>query len=122
MNPISKLEETKEQQVDRILKLFYSLFYYLIITIINYFVISTFQSDCLPTFFNGSLNLTSYTENWPRDVNPYVKYVFLFSIGHHVERTVELLMDYKKMNFWTCLLYTSPSPRDLSTSRMPSSA
>ena len=25
-------------------------------------------------------------------------------------------------HFWTCLLYTSPSPRDLSTSRMPSSA
>ena len=24
--------------------------------------------------------------------------------------------------FWHCLLYTSPSPRDLSTSRMPSSA
>jgi len=24
--------------------------------------------------------------------------------------------------FWSCLLYTSPSPRDLSTSRMPSSA
>ena len=24
--------------------------------------------------------------------------------------------------FWPCLLYTSPSPRDLSTSRMPSSA
>jgi len=28
----------------------------------------------------------------------------------------------KKANEWTCLLYTSPSPRDLSTSRMPSSA
>ena len=25
-------------------------------------------------------------------------------------------------HFWVCLLYTSPSPRDLSTSRMPSSA
>ena len=25
-------------------------------------------------------------------------------------------------NFTSCLLYTSPSPRDLSTSRMPSSA
>ena len=25
-------------------------------------------------------------------------------------------------NLWYCLLYTSPSPRDLSTSRMPSSA
>ena len=24
--------------------------------------------------------------------------------------------------YWLCLLYTSPSPRDLSTSRMPSSA
>ena len=24
--------------------------------------------------------------------------------------------------WWDCLLYTSPSPRDLSTSRMPSSA
>ena len=28
----------------------------------------------------------------------------------------------KLMATWTCLLYTSPSPRDLSTSRMPSSA
>ena len=26
------------------------------------------------------------------------------------------------INNWICLLYTSPSPRDLSTSRMPSSA
>ena len=26
------------------------------------------------------------------------------------------------LNGWICLLYTSPSPRDLSTSRMPSSA
>ena len=31
--------------------------------------------------------------------------------------------DYKAVNTAvTCLLYTSPSPRDLSTSRMPSSA
>ena len=27
-----------------------------------------------------------------------------------------------KIEYITCLLYTSPSPRDLSTSRMPSSA
>ena len=27
-----------------------------------------------------------------------------------------------KLNVQICLLYTSPSPRDLSTSRMPSSA
>ena len=29
---------------------------------------------------------------------------------------------YKWATGWSCLLYTSPSPRDLSTSRMPSSA
>ena len=28
----------------------------------------------------------------------------------------------EKINFLTCLLYTSPSPRDLGKSRMPSSA
>ena len=27
-----------------------------------------------------------------------------------------------KLGFWFCLLYTSPSPRDGATSRMPSSA
>ena len=30
--------------------------------------------------------------------------------------------DQIKANTYACLLYTSPSPRDLSTSRMPSSA
>ena len=35
------------------------------------------------------------------------------AIGHWIERTPGL---------YDCLLYTSPSPRDLSTSRMPSSA
>ena len=28
----------------------------------------------------------------------------------------------ERILYYTCLLYTSPSPRDLSTSRMPSSA
>ena len=30
--------------------------------------------------------------------------------------------DHEQIRKWVCLLYTSPSPRDLSTSRMPSSA
>ena len=36
--------------------------------------------------------------------------------------TVLELIDYYISISTTCLLYTSPSPRDLSTSRMPSSA
>ena len=37
---------------------------------------------------------------------------------------VEVQQTRKSLNveFYICLLYTSPSPRDLSTSRMPSSA
>ena len=29
---------------------------------------------------------------------------------------------FKKASYWGCLLYTSPSPRDATLSRMPSSA
>ena len=32
------------------------------------------------------------------------------------------LAEFEFLLSWSCLLYTSPSPRDLSTSRMPSSA
>ena len=35
---------------------------------------------------------------------------------------VTCLPEYYKWNQWICLLYTSPSPRDVEESRMPSSA
>jgi len=34
----------------------------------------------------------------------------------------EIVERVLQLGYFTCLLYTSPSPRDLSTSRMPSSA
>ena len=34
----------------------------------------------------------------------------------------DMLITVDAGRLWRCLLYTSPSPRDLSTSRMPSSA
>ena len=37
-------------------------------------------------------------------------------------RDVDLKFEFTGINYYDCLLYTSPSPRDLSTSRMPSSA
>ena len=52
-------------------------------------------------------------------------------VGIGYEDTVEELLDpeskppvdqYMLYRYLPCLLYTSPSPRDLSTSRMPSSA
>ena len=39
------------------------------------------------------------------------------------DNTIKVYLETgKKLNLLDCLLYTSPSPRDLSTSRMPSSA
>ena len=38
-----------------------------------------------------------------------------------VEDSVVIISDFRGASY-VCLLYTSPSPRDLSTSRMPSSA
>ena len=42
---------------------------------------------------------------------------------YHKKNNEKIKKEYKERKFFTtCLLYTSPSPRDLSTSRMPSSA
>ena len=44
-------------------------------------------------------------------------------LGHHtINVKLKSLPAAVDKLFFTCLLYTSPSPRDLSTSRMPSSA
>ena len=47
------------------------------------------------------------------------KKIILFTSPTSVEAFFKIL---KKRSSFPCLLYTSPSPRDLSTSRMPSSA
>ena len=47
-----------------------------------------------------------------------MKEIFLFDVNTYDQ----LEFFTKTENYDTCLLYTSPSPRDLSTSRMPSSA
>ena len=48
----------------------------------------------------------------------------IISLGLVKKEDYEILEDYTKKLYLkgSCLLYTSPSPRDLSTSRMPSSA
>ena len=54
------------------------------------------------------------------------KKVTMEDVIHPVELTYQrsipqMVLDWTE-ELVTCLLYTSPSPRDLSTSRMPSSA
>eukprot|EP00831_Metopus_contortus_P066630 TRINITY_DN59442_c0_g1_i1.p1 TRINITY_DN59442_c0_g1~~TRINITY_DN59442_c0_g1_i1.p1 ORF type:complete len:155 (+),score=21.08 TRINITY_DN59442_c0_g1_i1:51-515(+) len=54
----------------------------------------------------------------------FIPSILLLVIFDFLELTFILLMDQTSLylTIYTCLLYTSPSPRDLSTSRMPSSA
>ena len=48
--------------------------------------------------------------------------VIRFQGGHNAGHTLVINGKVFKLKLLPCLLYTSPSPRDLSTSRMPSSA
>ena len=63
------------------------------------------NSDSYYTAYVSQQNLVLDGENGP--------------VGHP---DLEDLFDGMEGERYTCLLYTSPSPRDLSTSRMPSSA
>ena len=55
---------------------------------------------------------------WLRDEIGFGGFRFDFVRGY----APEFVEEYARETFGGCLLYTSPSPRDLSTSRMPSSA
>ena len=47
---------------------------------------------------------------------------FLPLAEHYLKRYQDRIAHYLLTKSWTCLLYTSPSPRDRTRSRMPSSA
>ena len=64
----------------------------------------------------GSINLARTLQHLPSHINTTVS-------DNSVSLQDDVLTTCRDMvNAITCLLYTSPSPRDLSTSRMPSSA
>ena len=79
-----------------------------------------------PASYLQPTNLTSSLQIRIRQVgHDFVDQVKLFGFfsGHEVI-TIGVVFDFLKRfaSVQHCLLYTSPSPRDLSTSRMPSSA
>ena len=63
--------------------------------------------DMLDSFVFGD------QETMPDEVRP---------VGSKDAMTLEEMMDDLQLRFMDCLLYTSPSPRDRTRSRMPSSA
>ena len=81
----------------------------------------SFEIDWKHYNSNGctGLNIMSTSgADYPRP-NQYVfaaRFDSMTQLGKHFDKTME------NSNYWNCLLYTSPSPRDNRTSRMPSSA
>ena len=63
-------------------------------------------------FLEAGVHFGHQTKRWNPKMAPYIYGV---KSGIHI---IDLRQTLRKL----CLLYTSPSPRDLSTSRMPSSA
>jgi hypothetical protein len=102
----NKYQESKDQHVYRIVKIIYSIIYYTLSSSINFYLIKTFQPDHLPTFFNGTLDVSRFIKDWPSQINIHVRYFFVMSIGHHIERTLDQVLHTKKYyNFWTMLLH-----------------
>ena len=53
-------------------------------------------------------------------LTPEEKQPFIGMFSSFIRRCYYIFLSFN--NFYTCLLYTSPSPRDATLSRMPSSA
>ena len=75
-----------------------------------------------------SFELLLARELWPTDVACPINEIHVTNRGSFGSARITALdlnaaaLGYVVANHRLCLLYTSPSPRDLSTSRMPSSA
>ena len=89
----------------------------------------------MPPFTGGAVGYAGYDAvryvenlpNAPEDDRGLADMSFAFYdrmlVFDHITKTITIIALAWPKNFDTpCLLYTSPSPRDLSTSRMPSSA
>ena len=74
-------------------------------------------TDFIYTVAGNSISVVADTSNAPFVNN----YIWRFGDGATASSLLPNTI-YTYRNPGTCLLYTSPSPRDLSTSRMPSSA
>ena len=61
----------------------------------------------------------TFSNNFPSNTDSWLLKIWLEGLTDNYNQS---LIDMRSLKKQICLLYTSPSPRDLSTSRMPSSA
>ena len=72
----------------------------------------------------NSIGLDSYIDQfWQTTAQTYPPYSIVQHNNHESSLEIALAgFKKKEVKVYTCLLYTSPSPRDRTRSRMPSSA
>lgn len=96
--------EDENQRVTRLIHNFHSLLYYLVSFSFGMYVTS--GTILRPVMLNGNMDLNSSVVNWPEDTHKYVRWYFLFTLGHHLERQVNLWTHKRKNNdFWTLNLH-----------------
>lgn len=96
--------ETEDEIVTRLINNFHSLFYYVVS--LSAGIAVTAGSSLSPKMFGGSLSVNNAVEHWPQDTNKYVRCYFLFTLGHHLERQVNMWTHKRDSGeFWTLNLH-----------------
>jgi hypothetical protein len=82
-NAIQKSRTTNDinQHYYLIKNIIFGLFFYTIMTTINFYLIYTYNPEFLPKLLGGSLDVTTFIENWPQPISNPVRIFFIFSIG-----------------------------------------
>ena len=84
-------------------------------------IVSRFLRRCV-TYADASIERKKSRNEDPLDISNWENYRQFTSFSASEVESGELDTWLEEGDYRACLLYTSPSPRDLSTSRMPSSA
>ena len=99
---------------------------FLAILVFNFTICAEDQNASINSLLDG-LHEDAHEGNFKDYFARYAKNAFFLGTDKTERWTIEEFKAYAKPAFndghgWTCLLYTSPSPRDRTRSRMPSSA
>ena len=94
--------------------------------ILNNLNLANLISECIKKIFLNKLKIKNFRNHKSFEIELKEQRAIVLGcngIGKsNLLESVEFLSQLKSNRAFSCLLYTSPSPRDLSTSRMPSSA
>ena len=98
--------ETQKNYFKRIQKMFFTIIYYSISSLVCFIFLLKFEKKSLPKYMGGNLKTTDFIDNWPHDISPYVIYFFIFSLGHHIERTFNHYINNRhSSNFWILIFH-----------------